>query len=117
LDEKQTPYAPVRWINQWDNLDGTIERGYGGRSLFWDGGKVREDMTRVSDYGRLLASVGINGASISNVNADRRVVSPEYLPQIAKIAAALRPWGVRIAVSIDFGSPQTLGKLDTFDPL
>ena len=117
LDEKQTPYAPVRWVNQWDNLDGTIERGYGGRSLFWENGHVRQDMSRVSDYGRLLASIGINGCSISNVNADRRVISPEFLPQVAKIAAAFRPWGVRIAVSIDFGSPQSLGNLDTFDPL
>ena len=117
LDDKQTPYAPVRWVNQWDNLDGSIERGYGGRSVFWDNGHVRDDMSRVSDYGRLLASIGVNGCSISNVNADPRVLSPEFLPQIAKIAGALRPWGVRIAVSIDFGSPQSLGKLDTFDPL
>jgi alpha-glucuronidase len=117
LDEKQAPYAPLRWVNQWDNLDGTIERGYGGRSIFWEGGHVREDMTRVSEYGRLLASIGINGCSINNVNADRRVISPEYLPQVAKIAAALRPWGVRVAVSIDFAGPQSLGKLDTFDPL
>jgi alpha-glucuronidase len=53
MDEKQAPYAPVRWVNQWDNLDGTIERGYGGRSVFWEGGHVRADMKRVSDYGRL----------------------------------------------------------------
>lgn len=117
LDERQTPYAPLRWVNQWDNLDGSIERGYGGRSIFWEGGHVREDMTRVSEYGRLLASVGINGCSINNVNADRRVISADYLPQVARIAAALRPWGVRIAVSIDFASPQSLGKLETFDPV
>ncbi len=117
LDEIQTPYAPVRWVNHWDNLDGSIERGYGGRSIFWEGGHVRADMTRVSDYGRLLASVGINGCSINSVNADLRVISPDYLPQVAKIAAALRPWGVRVGVSVDFGSPQSLGKLDTFDPL
>src|SRR5262249_27839946 len=102
LDEKQIPYAPARWVNHWDNLDGTIERGSGGRSIFWDNGHVRADLTRVSDYGRLLASIGINGCSINNVNADRRVISPEYLPEVAKIAAALRPWGVRIAISIDF---------------
>ena len=117
LDETLTPYAPVRWVNHWDNLDGSIERGYGGRSIFWKDGLVRADMTRVSDYGRLLASVGINGCSINNVNADRRVISPDYLPQVAKIAAAFRPWGVRVAVSVDFGSPQSLGGLDTFDPL
>ncbi len=68
LDERQSPAAPVRWVNQWDNLDGTIERGYGGRSIFWENGQARADLSRVSDYGRLLASVGINGCSINNVN-------------------------------------------------
>ena len=64
------PYAPIRWVNEWNNLDGTIERGYGGRSIFWDGGHIREDLSRVSEYGRLLASLGINGISINNVNAN-----------------------------------------------
>ncbi|MDE3199215.1 MAG: glucosiduronase, partial [Acidobacteriota bacterium] len=115
--EKQAPAAPVRWINQWDNLDGSIERGYGGRSIFWENGRVRNDMTRVSEYGRLLASLGIDGTTIDNVNADKRLLSDDYIPQVAKIAAAFRPWGVRIALSVDFGSPQSLGGLDTFDPL
>ncbi|HKD09704.1 MAG TPA: alpha-glucuronidase family glycosyl hydrolase [Bryobacteraceae bacterium] len=117
LDEKQTPYAPVRWVNQWDNLDGSIERGYGGRSIFWEGGHARQDLSRVSDYGRLLASLGINATTIDNVNADKRLLSDEYIPQVARIAEALRPWGVRIALSVDFGSPQSLGGLNTFDPL
>ena len=68
IDEKSNPSAPIRWVNQWDNLDGTIERGYGGRSIFWENGHVRADLTRVSDYGRFLASIGINGATIDNVN-------------------------------------------------
>ncbi|HEV2691213.1 MAG TPA: alpha-glucuronidase family glycosyl hydrolase [Bryobacteraceae bacterium] len=117
LDEQQSPYAPVRWINQWDNLDGTIERGYGGRSIFWENQHVREDLSRVSDYGRLLASLGINGCSINNVNADSRLMTPEFIPQVARIAEALRPWGVQVVLSVDFGSPKTLGGLDTFDPL
>ncbi len=117
VDENSNPSAPIRWVNQWDNLDGTIERGYGGRSIFWENGHVRADLTRVSDYGRFLASLGINGATIDNVNADKRLLSAEYIPEIARIAAAFRPWGVRVAVSVDFGSPQTLGGLDTFDPL
>jgi len=117
LDEKQSPYAPARWVNQWDNLDGTIERGYGGRSIFWDNQYVREDFNRVSDYGRLLASLGINGCSINNVNANPRLLSPELTPQIARIAFAFRQWGVRVAIAVDFGSPQTIGGLDTFDPL
>src|SRR4029077_11790492 len=70
LDEKQSPGARLRWVNQWDNINGTIERGYGGPSIFWDSGHARQDLVRVSDYGRLLASLGINGCSINNVNAD-----------------------------------------------
>ncbi len=114
---QESPSAPIRWVNQWDNLDGTIERGYGGRSIFWDAGHARPDLRRVSDYGRLLASIGINGCAISNVNADRRLLSPDYFTDIARIAAALRPWGVQVALSVDFGSPQSIGGLDTFDPL
>jgi alpha-glucuronidase len=117
LNEHTAPRYTVRWVNQWDNLDGSIERGYGGRSIFWDSGHARADLTRVGEYGRLLASLGINGCSINNVNADRRILTPEFLPQIAAIAAALRPWGVRVAVSVDFGSPQSIGGLNTFDPL
>jgi alpha-glucuronidase len=117
LDERQSPYAPVRWVNEWNNLDGTIERGYAGRSLFWEGGHVGEDLTRVGEYGRLLASIGINACSINNVNADPRVLTPAFGPQIARIADALRPWGVRVAIAVDFGSPKSIGGLDTFDPL
>jgi alpha-glucuronidase len=116
LDEIQTPYAPVRWVDQWDNLDGTIERGYGGRSIFWDNMHARVDLTRAGDYARLLASLGINGCSINNVNANPKLLSPEMIPDIARIADAMRPWGVHIALSIDFGSPQSVGGLDTFDP-
>lgn len=117
LNEQQTPRAAIRWVNQWDNLDGSIERGYGGRSIFWDNGSARVELSRVSEYGRLLASLGINGCAINNVNADRRILLNNFSPQIAAIAAALRPWGVRTVVSIDFGSPKSIGGLDTFDPL
>ncbi|MGE5325527.1 MAG: alpha-glucuronidase family glycosyl hydrolase, partial [Deltaproteobacteria bacterium] len=117
LDEKQVPYAPVRLATDWDNLNGSIERGYGGRSIFWDKDHVREDLTRVSDYGRLLASLGINGCSINNVNADPRLLRAEYIPEVARIAGAFRPWGVQVVVAVDLGSPKTLGGLDTFDPL
>jgi alpha-glucuronidase len=117
LDEKESPYAQVRWVNQWDNLDGSIERGYGGRSIFWENRKARDDLSRVGEYGRLLASLGINGCAINNVNADRRILAPDFLPQVTRIAEAFRPWGVRVILSVDFGSPKTLGGLDTFDPL
>ena len=116
LDEQQTPYAPVRWVDQWDNLDGTIERGYGGRSIFWDNMHARADLSRVSEYARLLASLGINGCTINNVNANPKLLGADMIPEIARIADAMRPWGVRISLSIDFGSPQSVGGLDTFDP-
>ncbi|HEY7055447.1 MAG TPA: alpha-glucuronidase family glycosyl hydrolase [Vicinamibacterales bacterium] len=117
LDERQAPAAPIRWVNQWDNLDGTIERGYGGRSIFWEGGRSRADLSRVGEYGRLLASIGINTVSINNVNANPLVLSPDLIPHVARIADALRPWGVHVAIAIDFGSPKTLGGLSTYDPL
>jgi alpha-glucuronidase len=116
LDETQTPYAPVRWVNQWDNLDGSIERGYGGRSIFWENGGVRADLTRAGEYARLLASVGINACAVNNVNANPKALSPEILKQVARIADVFRPWGVRLALAVDFASPRTVGGLDTFDP-
>jgi alpha-glucuronidase len=112
-----SPAAPVRWLNHWENVDGTIERGYGGRSIFWEGGKVRDDLSLVDDYGRLLASLGINGLSINNVNANPVFLTPEFLPQIAKVAGVLRPWGVQVVLAVDFASPQKVGKLETYDPL
>jgi alpha-glucuronidase len=117
LDDREAPAAAVRWVNEWNNLDGTIERGYGGRSIFWDGLHARADLTRVSDYGRMLASLGIQTCSINNVNANPRALAPEFLPEVVRIADAFRPWGVRVALAIDFGSPKTIGGLDTFDPL
>jgi alpha-glucuronidase len=117
IDEQDAPYAPLRWVNEWNNIDGSIERGYGGRSIFWDGGHIREDLSRVNEYGRLLASIGINGISINNVNANPLVLSSQFVPEIARVADTLRPWGLRVALAIDFGSPQSLGKLPTYDPL
>ncbi|MGA8429063.1 MAG: alpha-glucuronidase family glycosyl hydrolase [Candidatus Sulfotelmatobacter sp.] len=117
LNELAQPSAPVRWANQWDNLDGSIERGYGGRSIFFDNGSVRADLTRASEYARLLASVGINGCNVNNVNANLHVLDSDFIPQLARIAAAFRPWGVRMGVSVDVSMPKTVGGLDTFDPV
>lgn len=117
LNDREEPSAPLRWINQWDNINGTIERGYGGRSIFFDSGKVRDDLSRASEYARLLASLGINGCSVNNVNANISMLDEDFLPQLARIAAAFRPWGVRLALSVDVSSPQKLGGLATFDPL
>jgi alpha-glucuronidase len=116
LDDESNPAAPIRWVNQWDNLDGSIERGYAGRSIFFERNNVAADLTRASDYARMLASIGINGCTVNNVNANPRVLTSEFLPQLARIAAAFRPWGVRLSVSVDLGSPKTIGGLDTFDP-
>lgn len=117
LDDLENPSAPIRWASQWDNLDGSIERGYAGRSIFFDNGQVRSDLSRAGEYARLLASVGINGCSINNVNADPRLLSPDYLPQLVRVAEAFRPWGVRLAISVDLSSPMSAGGLKTFDPL
>lgn len=117
IAERQEPSAPIRWVNHWDNLDGSIERGYAGRSIFFEGGRVLDDLRRVGDYGRLLASVGINGAAINNVNANPDVITDRFIPEAARVADALRPWGIALAVSVDFSSPMRVGGLDTFDPL
>ncbi len=117
LDERQSPSAPVRWTNEWDNLDGSIERGYGGRSIFFENGHVAADLTRAAAYARLLASVGINGCVVNNVNSNPRILESAFLPELARIAAAFRPWGVRMAIAVPFGSPKSVGGLDAFDPL
>ncbi|HTJ30064.1 MAG TPA: hypothetical protein VL346_06175, partial [Acidobacteriaceae bacterium] len=113
----QCPSAPIRWVNQWDNFDGSIERGYAGRSIFFDQGHVRSDLSRVGEYGRLLASVGLNGVTVNNVNSDLRTLEPAMIHELARVADALRPWGVRMSLSIDLSSPQIVGHLPTFDPV
>ena len=115
--EPQGPAAEIRWVNHWDNLDGTIERGYAGGSIFFANGAVVDDLSRVRAYARLLASIGINGCTINSVNADIRVLMPAFLPQLARVAAVFRPYGIRLSVSVDFSSPRRLGGLDTFDPV
>ena len=117
LDDLETPAAPIRWASQWDNLDGSIERGYAGRSIFFENGDVRTDLTRAGEYARLLASVGINACAINNVNADPRILSSDFLPQLARVADAFRRWGVKLALSVDLSSPVAVGGLDSFDPL
>jgi alpha-glucuronidase len=117
LNDAQRPAVPLRWVNQWDNLNGTIERGYAGPSIFFENGAVRADLTRVHDYARLLASIGVNGCAINNVNADPRILTDDFLPQLARLADTFRPWGVKLALSIDVSSPMRIGGLDTYDPL
>ncbi|KAI0160135.1 glycoside hydrolase superfamily [Xylariaceae sp. FL1272] len=111
------PSASIRWVNQWDNMDGTIERGYAGLSLFFKSNRTLDNTTRINDYGRLLASIGINGIIINNVNANPILLNDENIVGLGKIADVLRPWGVQVGISLNFASPQTLGGLSTFDPL
>lgn len=110
-----SPAAPIRWINQWDNLDGSIERGYGGPSIFFADGVAKDDLTRAVDYARLMASVGINGVIINNVNADENMLNSTNVAGLGRVADAMRPYGVQVGISLNFASPNaTLG---TFDPL
>ena len=117
LEFRGKPAMPIRWVDEWDNADGSIERGYGGRSIFFEGGKVREDLSAVGEYARLLASVGINGCNVNNVNNAAPFLQPEMLKGLARIADAMRPWGVRLALSADIASPETIGGLKTYDPV
>jgi alpha-glucuronidase len=117
INEVQNPYAPIRWVNQWDNLDGRIERGYGGPSIFFADGKVRSDLARAGEYARLLASIGINGCTINNVNAAPGVLEDDFIAQAKRIADVFRPWGVQLSMAVDLSSPKLIGGLATFDPL
>lgn len=116
---KENPAVPLRMLNHWDNLDGSVERGYAGTSIFWDGGGLASDLSRVADYARLLASVGINGISVNNVNvhADETALIGPKLPLVARLADIFRPWGIRIFLSVSYASPVELGGLPTADPL
>ena len=117
LSAIEQPAMNIRWVDEWDNANGTVERGYGGRSIFFDNGKVRDDLTQTGDYARLLASVGINGCNVNNVNGAAPFLDPQMLRGLARVANAMRPWGVRLAISVDIASPQKIGGLKTFDPL
>src|SRR5579862_9615491 len=107
----------ICWVDDWDNPDGSIERGYAGRSIFFDKGHVRDDLAPVAAYARLLASVGINGCNVNNVNAAPQLLERDNLKGLARIADTMRPWGVRVAMSVDIASPQKIGGLNTYDPL
>ena len=117
LDIAGQPALQLRLMNHWDNLNGTIERGYAGRSL-WQWNELPQKLSpRYADYARACASVGINGAAINNVNADPRILSPEYLRKVAALADVWRPYGVRMYLSANFAAPVRLGGLSTADPL
>ena len=114
---RESPKVALRVLNHWDNLDGSVERGYAGRSIWrWDSlpGVISP---RYRDYARANASIGINGAVLTNVNANARVLTPEYLEKVAAVAGVLRPYGVRVYLTARFSAPIELGGLRTADPL
>jgi alpha-glucuronidase len=117
LNIRSHPAMPIRWVDEWDNPDGSIERGYGGRSIFFEGGNVRRDLGPVAEYARLLASIGINGCNVNNVNAAPQLIDSDHIKQLARIADSMRPWGVHLAMSVAIASPQTIGGLSSYDPL
>ena len=117
LNIVEKPRLQLRMLDHWDNLDGTIERGYAGRSLWnWNElpGKVDP---RLRDYARANASIGINAAALNNVNANAQILTPEYLRKVAAIAEVFRPYGIRVFLSPRFSAPIDLGGLATADPL
>ncbi|MBQ9570705.1 MAG: alpha-glucuronidase [Prevotella sp.] len=112
----QKPFFKYRILNHWDNLDGSIERGYAGKSIFWND-HLTFDSHRLEDYAKANASIGINGVVLNNVNASPKILSSTYLQKVSEIADILRPWGIRVYLSVNFASPMALDKLKTADPL
>ena len=114
------PFWKLRILNHWDNLDGSIERGYAGRSIFWDldGEQPKAiDARLIKEYARANASIGINGTVLNNVNASPKMLSAPYIQKVREIAAILRPYGIKVYLSVNFASPMALGGLKTADPL
>jgi alpha-glucuronidase len=114
---KSFPKTRFRLLNHWDNLDGTVERGYAGISL-WDWKSLPDSVSpRYTDYARANASIGINGTVLTNVNADSRILTKEYLLKVASIARVFRPWGIKVYLTARFSAPVEIGNLTTADPL
>ena len=115
-DGESRPAYDLRLLNHWDNLDGTIERGYAGHSL-WRWNELPGTVSpRYKEYARANASIGINGTVLNNVNASSQILSAEYLPKVAAIADVLRPYGIRVFLSANFAAPVQLSGLPTADP-
>ncbi|MBM6758967.1 alpha-glucuronidase [Bacteroides mediterraneensis] len=117
LNIQEKPAFDIRVLNHWDNLDGTIERGYAGRSL-WKWEELTDSVSaRYREYARANASVGINGTVLNNVNASPEILSEDYLQKVRKLADVFRPYGIKVYLSVNFASPMKLGGLSTADPL
>ena len=117
---KSEPYYSLRLLNHWDNLDGSIERGYAGKSIFWDKDQAKlskNNTQRLIEYARANASIGINGTVLNNVNASPKILTKPYLQEVKRIADILRPYGIRVYLSINFATPLALKQTKTADPL
>ncbi|WP_406496064.1 alpha-glucuronidase [Streptomyces sp. NBC_01604] len=122
--EEHRPALALRMLDHWDNVAvhpvmGQVERGYAGGSLFWQDGRARGDLERVRAYGRLLAACGINAVAVNNVNVHdtEAHLLTDRIGEVAEIAGALRPYGIRTHLSVSFAAPMVLGGLPTADPL
>ncbi|MBS4209346.1 alpha-glucuronidase family glycosyl hydrolase [Bacillus sp. FJAT-50079] len=115
----EKPLNRLRMMNHWDNIDGSIERGYAGTSIFYTDDQFIGDEKRIEDYARLLASIGINALSINNVNVHRveTTLITDLLPEVEKVASIFRGYGITLFLSINFSSPIEIGGLSTADPL
>ena len=110
------PFYKLRILNHWDNLDGSIERGYAGKSILWNNDLVI-DHEKIAAYAEANASIGINGTVLNNVNASPKMLTRTYINKVKEIAGILRPWGIKVYLSVNFGTPKALGGTKTADPL
>lgn len=119
IPEKLTevPAYDIRILNHWDNLDGTVERGYAGSSIWkWD--DLPDSVSpKYEEYAKMNAAIGINGTVLNNVNASPQILSTEYLAKVKKLADIFRPYGIKVYLSVNFASPMALDSLPTADPL
>jgi alpha-glucuronidase len=116
----ENPKNQLRMLNQWDNMDGSIERGYAGNSIFYKDCQFANELTRIEDYARLLASVGINGIAINNVNVhqeETNFITSSLLSKVAKVAGIFRAYGITTFLSVNYASTIQIGNLTTADPL
>ncbi|WP_233843850.1 alpha-glucuronidase family glycosyl hydrolase [Dyella sp. 2HG41-7] len=117
LDVRESPHIKLRVLNHWDNLNGEVERGYAGASI-WDWWKLPDWRDpRYTDYARANASIGINGTVLNNVNAGAEILTPRYLEKVKALAEVFRPYGIRVYISVRFSAPMEIGGLKTADPL
>ncbi len=120
MNRVENPHNRLRMINQWDNMDGSIERGYAGKSIFYDRNKIVRDKRRIRDYARMLASVGLNAIAINNVNVhetETKLITSELLPSVAELAGIFREYGISLYLSINYATTIQTGGLPTADPL